>query len=80
LLYHLKEFRCIAEDKTTTMGHIQREHLSKALCLIPDNLVQVDLIIRPLIEKIINNEKETMYLTQIRDALLPKLMSGEIKV
>ncbi|RLC34489.1 MAG: restriction endonuclease subunit S, partial [Candidatus Nealsonbacteria bacterium] len=31
--HHIEDFRRIAEDKTTTMGHIKREHLSKAKVL-----------------------------------------------
>ncbi|MBS3197967.1 restriction endonuclease subunit S [Turicibacter bilis] len=37
-------------------------------------------IVNPIVEKIIFNDKETLNLTLIRDALLPKLMSGEIRV
>lgn len=35
LLEHLPEFRAIASDKATTMGHIQRRHLTEALVLVP---------------------------------------------
>jgi hypothetical protein len=37
-------------------------------------------IVGPIIEQLINNEKEIITLAQIRDALLPKLMRGEIEV
>ena len=33
--YHLAEFQRIAADKAVTMGHIKREHLSQALCIVP---------------------------------------------
>lgn len=33
--YHLPEFRIIAESKATTMGHIQRGHLTAAKVLVP---------------------------------------------
>ena len=33
---HLGEFREIAADKATTMGHIQRRHLREALTVIPN--------------------------------------------
>ncbi|PSR56989.1 restriction endonuclease subunit S [Adhaeribacter arboris] len=39
-----------------------------------------DNLVRPLFEKIVLNEKENIKLTEIRDSLLPKLMSGEIDV
>lgn len=35
LKYHLNNFRQIAESKTTTMGHIQREHLENITISLP---------------------------------------------
>lgn len=78
--YHLDSFRRIASDKTTTMGHIQRRHLTEALCFIPDNLIEIDKIISPVIDQIKNNNYETQTLIKFRDNLLPKLMRGEIKI
>jgi len=80
ILQYIDKFKGIAEDKTTTMGHIQRHHISEALCLIPDKLENIDKVMNPIIEKIINNKKEVILLAKIRDALLPKLMSGEIEM
>ena len=37
-------------------------------------------IVGPAFEKIVNNEKSSMCLGKIRDALLPKLLFGEIKI
>ncbi len=37
-------------------------------------------IIKPMMEAIHNNSKENMRLSAVRDALLPKLMSGEINI
>ena len=79
-LHHLAEFRRIAEDKATTMGHIQRRHLSEALCLIPDNLVPMTRCMQPLTEQYVNNEQQIQTLTQLRYALLPKLINGEIEI
>jgi type I restriction enzyme S subunit len=65
------------------MGHIQRHHLSDALVIVSPSdllLTNMDKIMNPLIEKIIINNLETQTLTNIRDTLLPKLMSGEIRV
>lgn len=78
ILEHLANFRGIAEDKTTTMGHIQRHHLSEALCYVPDNLTELDKVMKPLMDKIINLEQQSATLASLRDALLPKLMSGEM--
>ena len=80
--HHIEDFRRIAEGKTTTMGHIKREHLSKAKVFDPGKkfFEKFDKVINGLIELYINNEKEIKYLSQIRDILLPKLISGEIRV
>jgi len=80
--HHLKSFREIAADKTTTMGHIKRKDLSEALVIIPpeEELSKVDAIINPIIEFLINNEIGSCNLSKIRDSLLPKLMSGKIRV
>lgn len=79
---HLSTFKQIAESKTTTMGHIQREHLKQALIAIPDKELfqQYDKTLAPLIGKKIKNNTQIRTLTQLRDALLPKLMSGEVRV
>jgi type I restriction enzyme S subunit len=37
-------------------------------------------IIRPWFEKILTNQEENVKLAEIRDYLLPKLLSGEIEV
>ena len=80
--HHIEDFRRIAEGKTTTMGHIKREHLSKAKVFDPGKkfFEKFDKVVNGLIELYINNEKEIKYLSQLRDILLPKLMSGEIRV
>lgn len=44
------------------------------------NLNQFGQISNRIIEKINKNEPEIFVLSQIRDALLPKLMSGKIRV
>ena len=41
---------------------------------------QFDNMVKPLFEKIVANELESRTLAQTRDLLLPKLMSGEIRV
>jgi type I restriction enzyme, S subunit len=80
--YHLNDFKTIAESKSTTMGHIQREHLQQAKVSIPSEEVfsEYDSRIAPLIQKQIENNSQIHLLTKTRDALLPKLMNGEVKV
>jgi type I restriction enzyme S subunit len=79
---HLPEYRHIAEGKATTMGHIQRHHLKSSLVLVPDNetLLRMDKVLSPIFEKNIMVNIENRNLSQIRDSLLPKLMSGQIRV
>ncbi len=80
--YHLQEFKGIADDKATTMGHIQRHHLSDARVIVPsiDDLQKMDETVNPIFQKIKSNTQQIGTLTQLRDTLLPKLMSGEVKV
>ena len=79
---HLCNFQKIAADKAVTMGHIKRSHLSDANCAIPDNdlLVKASEIITPYIEKIISQRIQNRKLSKLRDTLLPKLISGEIRI
>lgn len=46
----------------------------------PEVLEKFVELVKPLYAKIENNEQQSHMLTEIRDALLPKLMSGEINV
>ena len=78
---HLPEFQSIAGDKATTMGHIKRHHLSEAKCAVPD-LTRFGLAndtFSDLLAKRISNFLEFRSLTALRDTLLPKLISGEIR-
>lgn len=80
--YHLPEFRMIAESKSTTMGHIQREHLKQATISIPPKEIFDDYSekMSPLIEKIIKNNAQIKILTKQKNTLLPKLMNGEATI
>ncbi|MFA6425532.1 MAG: restriction endonuclease subunit S [Phycisphaerae bacterium] len=81
-LEHLPFFRSIAEAKATTMGHIQRHHLSEALVVVPneDFMIFADSKIKPVFEHIVLNNSQIQTLSKLRDFLLPKLMKGEIRV
>jgi len=80
--HHLEEFQIIAASKATTMGHIQRGHLKAAKTTCPPDHVieQMGKLMVPLIARIVNNELESRTLAQTRDLLLPRLMSGELRV
>lgn len=80
--HHLNEFIAKAASHATTMGHIKRGDLDEAMVLIPSTkeLEEMTLEAEPLIEKIIANNKQIKLLVNLRDSLLPKLMSGEVRV
>jgi type I restriction enzyme S subunit len=80
--YHLPEFQDIAEGKATTMGHIQRRHLESAKVAVPPAPIidKADRVLQPLLDHITKNRVQSRTLTCIRDTLLPKLLSGEIRV
>lgn len=79
---HLPEFRIIAESKATTMGHIQRGHLSAAKVFVPTDteLSEMNKIMQPLMDKTTYNTRQIQTLQKLRDTLLPKLISGEVSV
>jgi len=80
--HHIVEFRIIAEAKATTMGHIQRGDLAKANVFVPSKteLINMNTIMDPLIKKIEINNQQIQTLQKLRDTLLPKLISGEVKI
>lgn len=80
--HHLAEFIAISASHATTMGHIRRSDLDKATVLVPDKerLDVMSLQIKPLLEKQIANFRQKRTLEKLRDTLLPKLLSGEVKV
>jgi type I restriction enzyme S subunit len=79
--HHLPEFRAIAANKATTMGHIQRKHLTAAEVLLPPPAVleAMDKVMQPIIDQMIQLRLEARTLAELRDELLPKLMSGELQ-
>ena len=81
-LHHNEEFKRIAKDKAVTMGHIKREELDKALVSVPplDILHCISGIMDPIFNQLISTKLESARLSALRDTLLPKLMSGEIKL
>jgi type I restriction enzyme, S subunit len=80
--HHLVEFIAKAASHATTMGHIKRCDLDEAMVLIPnpEELDEMTEKTEPLIEKIIANNKQIKLLVNLRDTLLPKLISGEVTI
>ena len=79
---HLRDFIHIARDKAVTMGHIKRGHLDNALVVVPNNFIleKATHLFEPLLNMVISKRIENQRLAALRDTLLPKLMSGEIKL
>ena len=80
--HHLQNFRAIAADKATTMGHIQRKHLTDARIAVasPEGMAKFDVAIAPLFDQLVSNAQQSRSLAQLRDTLLPKLISGDLRV
>ena len=79
---HLAAFQAIAAGKATTMGHIKRQHLSEALCAVPEErlLMAANGLLSAIFEKNISVAVQSRTLATLRDTLLPKLLSGDIRV
>lgn len=80
--HHLQKFAAIAANMATTMGHIKREELAKAEVLVPpkDEYDRIGKLLSPIYDLVIANRIENRKLATLRDALLPRLMSGELDV
>ena len=79
---HLDDFRHIAAGKATTMGHIQRHHLSDAKLAVPPSALvcAMDSVIGPIVESTWRRALQSRDVAAVRDSLLPKLISGELQV
>ncbi len=77
----LEDFKAIAAGKATTMGHIQRHHLDDPVTVPVEHCIgNLDAELGPLWQRALAAEQESLKLVELRDTLLPKLMSGEIRV
>ena len=80
--HHLAEFITISASQATTMGHIKRGDLDAAMVLVPPPTVldAMSQQMTPLLEKQIEIARQRKTLEKLRDTLLPKLMSGEVRM
>ena len=78
IIHHLAKFREVANDKATTMGHIQRRHLDEALQAVPpaDALRSFNVLIAPLMQRSIQANVSSRNLAGLRDILLAHLLTG----
>ncbi len=82
--YKIRSFKRIFhvfESEGTVFGSLNKANFNNLENLLPSSKVvaSFDEIVKPLDSKIYNNERQIQTLTRLRDALLPKLMSGEIR-
>jgi type I restriction enzyme S subunit len=72
----------ISRANGSTFLEITKTNFKEIEIVIPDpeTTKRFDEIVSPIFEQIKNNEQQSATLASIRDALLPKLMSGEIEV
>ena len=80
--HHLDHFRQIAASKATTMGHIQRAHLSQAKVVVPPDVFvsAVGECFGPLLDRWIATALQAQTLATLRDTLLPRLISGQLRL
>lgn len=82
---------CALKDKQEALKHTAHGAVQQCIFIgdlknfeIPysysKKLIEFDTIVSPMFNQLTINHRESNYLTQLRDTLLPKLMSGEIAV
>jgi type I restriction enzyme S subunit len=77
----LARYRGVAADKATTMGHIQRRHLDEEVLVpSPEALDRLDQRVAGLWHRALAAERESLTLAELRDRLLPELMSGRLRI
>ena len=79
----LKNFNYSKLGSTSSIATAVNSKIIKAMMvLMPNNecLLNFKKLVGPIIDGIKKNEEEILRLTELRDNLLPKLMSGELKI
>ena len=77
------ELEYVQSYKTgTTVSHLGKADIDRFIVILPDEAIvhQFSKICRPLLDEQNKCAAEIRRLTNLRDALLPKLMSGELKI
>lgn len=72
----------VAGSKGTKMPRGDKQQIMKYPVVVPSThaLISFSDTVKPMLETIANNRAENIRLADIRDALLPRLMSGELDV
>jgi len=80
----LPEFKSFAESQShgSAQANVSTKQLQEYPVIVADNLLiqKFNELLESYFEKILTNSAENQTLAELRDTLLPKLMSGEIRV
>lgn len=83
LYCYLKDFNYQTMGSTSSIANAVNSKLIKAMpFIIPadDEITRFHTVVGPMFEQILNNQIENDSLAEMRDTLLPRLMSGELDV
>lgn len=80
ILFNLDKL--LAKQTGGAQQHINKNDIASLICLVPSEkiLEQYQQQQKPLFDKIHNNMVQIQTLTELRDTLLPRLISGKIEV
>lgn len=78
LMEEIKQFN----DEGTVFGSISKSDFENLATLLPKDkdVIRFEMEVKPINDKIIKNCEQIQTLEKLRDNLLPKLMSGEVRV
>ena len=84
MLYWCEAFHeeIVSHANGSTFLEISKGNFRQLLAVIPDgaSMATFDKCARPFYERIVFNEREVRSLTELRERLLPRLVSGELRV
>lgn len=78
----LKNLGTEAYNAGSAVPTLNRNHIHKLPAIVPTKLVVAlfEKLVTPLFNKIQNNQKQSITLAEIRDRLLPELLSGKLRI
>jgi type I restriction enzyme S subunit len=82
LLLKYKENELMKHRTGSAIPHLDKNYLASLKIIVPPSPVveNFNKIVNPLFEMIVHNQEEIITISNVRDVLLPKLLSGEIRV